>query len=167
MRHPSEKRLELLESLVHLCDTHASRLHMACTHISPLHPFNAKKMLALTDEQIGFMELLISRFGKLQDTIGAKLFPVLLQFLEQKEENLSFLDVLHKLEKLKLLPNAKNWIDIRDLRNQLTHEYPDNPQLMADNLNHALKSSQNLLNYWQFLREETIKIKEVWLKELS
>lgn len=82
-------------------------------------------MSHLTNEQIGFMELLISRFGKLQDTIGAKLFPLLLQFLQQKEENLSFLDVLHQLEKLNLLPNTKDWIDIGDLRNQLIHEYPD------------------------------------------
>lgn len=38
---------------------------------------DASTFLRLKDDEIGYMELLISRFSKLQDVIGDKIFPML------------------------------------------------------------------------------------------
>lgn len=162
-----QKRLQTLNSLMAVCDAHAARLEMASRHIAPLTPLKPEDFLTFTDEQLGLMELLISRFGKLQDVMGSKLFPLLLELRQQDTSQQSFLDILHRLEKVGLLPSTKEWIDMRELRNHLTHEYPDNPDLMANNLNKAVESAQNLLAYWRFLRNKAQIIAEDWLTELK
>lgn len=156
------KKIELLDSLIETCDIHASRLNMACVHVIPLSPFNAKVLLKLKDEQISFIELLISRFTKLQDVLGSKVFPLLVGFLKGEEKLLSFLDVLHQMEKFNLLPSAKEWISMRELCNHLTHEYPDDPDFIADNLNKTIKASQDLLTYWATLKKNIASIKKEW-----
>ena len=161
------KSLSILQSLIEVSDIHAARLETACCHLLPIIPVTPERMAAFTDEQFGFSELLISRFGKLQDVIGSKIFPLLLEMSNQGRENLSFLDTLHRLEKLGLLPDAKEWIDMRELRNQLTHDYPNNPDLMADNLNKVFKAGKNLVRYWHGLKEKAEALRKKWAQELS
>lgn len=66
-----------------------------------------------------------ARFGRLQDTIGDRLVPELLRQLLEKPG--SALDNLHRLEKLGLLESAEAWIEARNLRNRLVHEYIRDP----------------------------------------
>jgi hypothetical protein len=61
------------------------------------------------------------------------------------------IDKLNKLEQLELLPSATWWMDLRKLRNILTHEYPDNPAFLADNLNNAFIQVKRLLLFWESL----------------
>lgn len=56
---------------------------------------------------------------------------------------------------------------MRELRNHLTHEYPEHPDFMADNCNQAIQASQELLNYWEDLQKKAEKIKEEWIRQLS
>lgn len=159
------KKILLLQTLLKCCDVHALRLEAASHRIAPLLPLKGGSISKLTIDELGCMELLMSRFSKLQDTIGAKLFPLLLQFLQQSVENMSFLDMLHTLEKLTLLHSAAWWLQIRELRNHLIHEYPENPQLMADNFNLSVTAAQELLQYWFSLRVRAEKINMEWLEE--
>ena len=115
---------------------------MALSHVVSFYPFTA------------------SAFSTLQDTIEAKIFPALIDLLESNTERQSFLDVLHKLEKWKFLPTAEEWVHLREVRNYLTHDYPDQPELMAKHINRAVESSKKLLLYWSFLKEKIEKIRE-------
>lgn len=76
-------------------------------------------------ETVKIIDTFIFRFIKLQDFLGQKLFRRFLDEIGELEENMSFLDVLDKLEKLGIINSVENWIEIRKLRNKLTHEYPD------------------------------------------
>lgn len=163
----SKKKLFSLETLLKSCDIHASRLQAACESLSPLLPLKIDRIPSLTIGELGSMELMMSRFSKLQDTIGAKLFPLILQFVQQNEKSDSFLDMLHRLEKLEILHSATWWLKIRELRNHLVHDYPENPQLMIDNFNQAVISAHELLDYWIKLSVFTQKIKDQWLKEIN
>jgi hypothetical protein len=49
---------------------------------------------------------------------------VLLEALEEDISGIPFIDILYKMEKLHLLENAKDWINLRQVRNNVTHEYP-------------------------------------------
>lgn len=160
------KKINVLDSLVEVCDIHASRLHMPYLYVKPLSPFNGNTISRLQNEQISFVELLISQFTKLQDTLGSKLFPLLIDFLQAEEKPQSFLDILHQMEKFDLLESARDWIAMRTLRNHLTHEYPDKQDLVADNLNKAISSSFELLEYWTSLKIKVAIIREKWVKEL-
>lgn len=92
--------------------------------------------------------------------IGSKVFPILVELSQGEMKGASFLDVLHQLEKLDLLPSAKIWIDLRELCNHLTHEYPEHPDFMANNCNQVIVSSQELLKYWEILQGKAQLIKK-------
>ncbi len=75
------------------------------------------------------------RFSKLQDSMGEKLFRVLLGRFEENMDRLSFLDVVNKLEKYVAKDITNEWHDLRKIRNQLAHEYEDDAIEMANIIN--------------------------------
>jgi len=56
----------------------------------------------------------------------------------------TFIDKLNRLEKLGAIPSAEQWNEIRQIRNRMTHEYPDAPEHNADNVNDVVDSLDNL-----------------------
>ena len=73
----------------------------------------------------------------MQDTIGDKLVPSLLRLLTEKPG--SVLDNLNRAEKLGFLASVIEWLDVRNLRNKLVHEYVTDPMefVMALNQSHT------------------------------
>ena len=160
------KSYEKYKSVIEECDIHASRLEKASLHLLPLFPMTEEQLANLPDLDLGFLEILITRFSKLQDTMGAKLFPQLVEMLQQKDiDKMTFIDILNRLEKSELLPSASDWRAMRDFRNHLTHEYPNNPELMVKNLNASLGFVKDLLEYWKGLRPRAIEIKDQFQRE--
>lgn len=77
----------------------------------------------------------VSRFGRLQDTLGDKLLPLLLTALG---ENTSvMIDNLDRAERLGLIPSSEQWIEMRRLRNQMVYEYVEDAVVLADALKAA------------------------------
>lgn len=90
-------------------------------------------------DKVKVIDSFIFRFIKIQDLMGNKLFRELLVALEEYESSMSMLDILDRLEKLELIPSAARWLDYRNLRNILTHEYPDNRDDLIEGLQMALQ----------------------------
>ena len=67
------------------------------------------------------LDAFVSRFGRLQDTVGDKLLPALLIALA--ETTGPAMENLDKAEKFGLLVSADAWMEMRRLRNQMVHEY--------------------------------------------
>ncbi len=67
------------------------------------------------------LDAFVSRFGRLQDTVGDKLLPALLGALAEKTG--AAIDNLDKAEKFGLIDSADSWMEMRRLRNQMVHEY--------------------------------------------
>lgn len=67
------------------------------------------------------LDAFVSRFGRLQDTVGDKLLPVLLSALAEKTG--PAIDNLDKAEKFGFVESADVWMEMRRLRNQMVHEY--------------------------------------------
>lgn len=78
------------------------------------------------------VEAFVSRFGRLQDTVGDKLLPTLLTALGEKPA--SVIDNLDRAERLGLLKSADEWLVMRQLRNQMVHEYVEDLAILADAL---------------------------------
>lgn len=78
------------------------------------------------------VEAFVSRFGRLQDTVGDKLLPTLLIALGEKPA--SVIDNLDRAERLGLLKSADEWLVMRQLRNQMVHEYVEDLAILADAL---------------------------------
>jgi len=76
-------------------------------------------------EVVKTIDSFIYRFTKIQDKMGEKLFPAILNEFQEYKPNMPLIDVLNKLEKFELIDNVDMWIDFRKLRNNLTHDYPN------------------------------------------
>jgi hypothetical protein len=50
------------------------------------------------------------------------------------EKIATFVDNLDRAERLGLIENAQTWIDLRRLRNQMIHEYVEDPAVLASAL---------------------------------
>ena len=136
-----------------ICCKHETRLQFALTRTQHLYPFTLEKIEHLNEEELGILDSLLIRFSKLQDTLGEKVFPLLLECLGERVDSMSFIDKLNKLEKLEILPSAQWWKNLRVIRNALTHEYPDNPEFMVKILNETVAEAKSLINFWYTLMD--------------
>jgi hypothetical protein len=89
-------------------------------------------------EKIKTVDSFIYRFIKLQDIMGEKLFKVFLDELGEYKDSMSLLDILDKLEKFEIIEDASKWMEYRKLRNQLTHEYPNNEEDVVEGIKLAI-----------------------------
>lgn len=122
-------------SIKKIADIHVLRIKQALEDIENLFPLNANKVENLQKQEILCIEMLTSRFSKLQDFLGNVVFDV---FFEVEGENITDwtpIDKLNKLEKYGLIENANIWRQIRKSRNFLTHEYPEQFSIISESLN--------------------------------
>ena len=82
------------------------------------------------------LDAFVSRFCRLQDTLGDKLLPAYLRL--QLEPVGTVLDNLNRAEKLGLIPSVVDWIEARSLRNSLVHEYTEDIVQLRQNILRAL-----------------------------
>ena len=134
-----------LDGFLTIADIHGKRITQALKHLKALRPFDADTIAAMTEQDVLYAELLVSRFAKLQDFMGHKLFDLLLQQEQEYDQNLSLLDKLHKLERLGIISHSTLWQDMRQMRNHATHEYPDHPELTATYLTMLIDYAPHLL----------------------
>ena len=78
------------------------------------------------------VEAFVGRFGRLQDTVGDKLLPLLLTAMGEKSA--AVIDNLDRAERLGLLVSAEEWITLRNLRNQMVHEYVEDIAVLVSAL---------------------------------
>ncbi|MCK5735702.1 MAG: hypothetical protein KAH21_04450, partial [Spirochaetaceae bacterium] len=101
-------------------------------------PLTTSSYNNLTEIEVEHIDQLIFRFSKLQDSMGKKLIPTSYYLLETESEDISFIDILNKLEKLRILPDTEEWLEFRSLRNELSHEYPDQSDTTVEILNRLI-----------------------------
>ncbi len=87
------------------------------------------------DEYSEMLDAFVSRYGRLQDTLGDKLLPAILR--ASLEKTGAQLDNLLRAEKLGWIESTQSWIELRELRNRLVHEYIES----ADDLLNALQQA--------------------------
>jgi hypothetical protein len=125
-----------IEKLIVECDKHLKRINSAYLKMSLFMPLDANKYEQLNDDEIEHIDQFLFRYAKLQDSMADKLFMLILEFL--KEENIRnkpFIDILNRLEQLGLLDDKNVWLNLRKIRNNIAHQYEDEPQQSAEALN--------------------------------
>ncbi|HEV2524666.1 MAG TPA: hypothetical protein VGU44_06000 [Gammaproteobacteria bacterium] len=144
--------MKALQPLLEIADLHANRILIAIDHIKTKIPVTATKINHLTPEELSFFELYASRFSKLQDFMGSNLFTALLENAGEQTETLTFIDKLNKLEKLEIIKSSDEWKKMRNIRNILSHEYPDRPEITAEIFNTAFSYGPMLLDCLQKMK---------------
>lgn len=81
------------------------------------------------------VEAFVSRYGRLQDTLGDKLLPVILRALGEKTG--AAIDNLDRAERLGWLKSTDEWLVMRRLRNPIVHESIEDTAVFCDALQMA------------------------------
>lgn len=138
-----------LKEAIKIAKVHAERIKYALQNLEAYFPLSAKDIEKMPGEKLAYCELYTSRFCKLQDLMGSKIFTLLLEVTEEEGtvDTMTFIDKLNKLEKLELIESADEWKEMRRIRNHISHEYPDNYSLMAKYLNEVYNIGPRLLAY--------------------
>lgn len=90
-------------------------------------------------EDIKLIDSFVYRFSFLQDYIGQNLFKNFLIETGDYMENMSFIDILDKLEKIGIIENVDEWMKIRKIRNIIAHDYLEDVEEIKFFLGKALE----------------------------
>ncbi|XGA79237.1 hypothetical protein OR573_12090 [Halomonas sp. CH40] len=114
--------------------------------LSDIETLDQKPELALK------LEAFASRFCRLQDTLGDKLLPALLRALGEPDKAL--LINLDKAEKFGWLVSTEKWVELRQLRNQMIHEYIEEAPVLHNALITAHQNIETLTYFAERLEKE-------------
>lgn len=132
----------MINEIVEKVKLHKSRAKSALLEIRDWGEFDSSVFEDF--EKIKTIDTFIYRFIKLQDMMGDKLFKIFLDEIGEYKDSMSLLDVLDKLEKFGIVDDAYSWMEYRNLRNKLTHEYPNNEQDIVDGIYLAIESFEKI-----------------------
>ena len=117
----TEENYDKLKETLAVCSLHVERMNFAWEHIKNYFPLTETNFGQISQMELALFDQLVYRFSKLQDSMGSRLFKQVLHALEEDITELPFIDILNKLEKLKLISSANDWITLRHIRNAVSH----------------------------------------------
>lgn len=100
------------------------------------------------------LEAFVSRYGRMQDTIADKLFPRWLLALAEVPG--SQIETLNRAERLGVLSSTEQWLEARNLRNRLIHEYITDAAKLVEDLALAKEYSLMLMKTFNALRQDAM-----------
>ncbi len=132
---------------LHECKQHKKRLLEAQARLELIMPLDTEQYNDLDGLQVSVIDQMIFRFSKLQDTIGEKVFPSILELNGKSVKKMTFIDRLNRLEELELLYKDE-WMALRKDRNEIAHEYSFNQEEIVDSINLIFKRVYDLLKIY-------------------
>lgn len=152
----TSKKQEIAERLqreFEICDRHLLRIDAALRELSDVLPLSAEAYNELSEEKIRCLDQFIFRFSKLQDVMGAKLFRHALEYADEDINELPMRDILNRMERYRLIDSAEDWNYMRELRNEVSHDYPLEKNDVVSVLNELIAKVATLRNIRQNLQQ--------------
>lgn len=135
------------DAAVDECRLHADTLAQARQGLPA--SFGAADVGAIDSAVRRLLDQSAYRFMKLQDSLGEKVLPGILRLsLEPLPPEAPFAEKLQRLERLGVVASVDAWRMLREVRNSLAHEYPENPALQAAALTRLIQGVDELLSLW-------------------
>lgn len=125
------------------CRAHEEALRDALDDLEQ-RKLSAADLVALGKEDRRLLDQFAYRYTRLQDDMGAKLIPAVLHALGEEISTMPMLDRLNRMEQLGWLPDAEKWADLRRIRNEFTHDYPETMEERFERLQLAITSAQSV-----------------------
>ena len=148
-----QETIERLQREYEVCDKHILRIDEALRGLKVDFPIALGTYQSFDSEQIRCIDQFIFRFSKLQDAIGAKIFRYTLEILEEDVTSLPMRDILNRLERFNIIPSADEWIYIRELRNEIAHDYPLYENEIVAILNELIVKVEVVIDIYNRLKE--------------
>ena len=100
----------------------------------------------LKPEKRAILDAYLKRFASIQDFLGTKIFSLLLDIAGINNSKMS--EVLSNIEKENIIDSLESWIVLREVRNELEHDYPEELQEALDDLKYCVDSFEQLEKYY-------------------
>jgi len=136
------------------CDKHIQRIEESFEDIKNIIPINSTTYLKLSKDEVQAIDQYIFRFSKLQDTLGEKIFKLLIEEFMPTNELVTFIDKLNMLEKLGFINSVKEWQNLRKIRNEIAHQYDDEPDEMSQSINNIINQKDIIKNIYINLKKK-------------
>lgn len=143
----SENKQDTFKEKLYECDQHKKRLKIAQKNLMAMMPLTVERYNNLDDVLMSFIDQLIFRFAKLQDTMGDKLFPAFLGLTGEDIKKLTYIDRMNRLEELDII-NRQYWMELRKNRNEIAHEYSFNTKDVVDSINIIYNITDDILSIY-------------------
>ena len=164
----TEREKEIRERITRefeVCDRHIIRIKEALDELSAILPIQCDKYQTLTSDEVRCLDQFIFRFSKLQDAMGAKLFRYILEHLNEDISSLPMRDILkdisslpmrdilNRLERYNIIPSVSEWIYVRELINEIAHDYPIDDQEVVQAINELINKTDLPLEIYKELKK--------------
>ena len=100
----------------------------------------------LAPEKRAILEAYLKRFSSFQDFLGAKIFASVLSLAGISTSKMS--EVLSHAEKEGLIDSLESWVELRNARNELEHDYPNEIKEALVDLKYCIDSFEILKRYY-------------------
>ncbi|RLA23307.1 MAG: hypothetical protein DRQ62_06530 [Gammaproteobacteria bacterium] len=101
---------------------------------------------ALDVQERAVLDAYLKRFASVQDFLGAKIFAPLLEMAGISNGKMS--EVLYLIEKEEIIDSLGNWIELREIRNELEHDYPENLVEALQDLKFCVDNFSTIESYY-------------------
>ncbi len=142
-----------------LCQTAVDNLVFTRNGLQDFFPLTGERLSQVSPESLERLDALTGRFSRLQDLMGERLFRSLM-FLEG-ESRPRFLDVLNLMESRGIVVSSQQWMELRNMRNEASHGYLEDPSQLAMVLTTLFNRSGDLIESFSNLKRyvrEVLKI---------
>ncbi len=102
---------------------------------------------SLPPQERAILDAYLKRFSSIQDFLGAKIFSLLLEVSGINSSKMS--EVLYHIEKEEIIDTLENWIELREVRNELEHDYPEELKEALEDLKFCIESFGKLESYYK------------------
>jgi uncharacterized protein with HEPN domain len=149
----TDKQKDKLVKIIESCRIHVDRINSSYNAVKDLIPLNSERFTTMSTDKRAFIDQYVFRFSKLQDLTGQKLFRETLEALGEDTSQMTFIDVFHRLEKYNIVSGIDEWQVLREIRNDVAHEYPLTLQETIDSVNAILNKKDELIAFFERIEE--------------
>jgi len=142
--------LLILQQAYTLAYNHADVLQDALQELRQT-PVQAPALAHLSKGSRRLLDQFAYRYTRLQDDMGNKLLPACLRALGEDVSSMAAIDRFNRLEQLGWLDSAEDWVQLRRIRNEFAHDYPDSVEERYVRLVLAMEAAYRLIAILQKL----------------
>jgi predicted nucleotidyltransferase len=135
------------------CEKHQLWIVESFNEIQNIFPLSGKRYTQLNTMEIKNIDQFLFRFLKMQDTIGEKLFRLIVEDFVEDTREMTFIDILNRLEKIGILDSTQEWKNLRKARNDISHQYDDEAEEMAEAINRIFAQKNILLEIFRNIKK--------------
>jgi hypothetical protein len=144
---------------IYECNKHIEKINDSKEYLKKMMPLSLEQYLTIDKIDSSFIDQLVFRFSKLQDSIGESILKGILILSKEDVKKMTFIDILNRLEELEVL-DKNNWLKLREVRNEIAHEYSFNQDEVVNNINLVYIKSNDLIIIYnhiiQFIKKKNI-----------